>query len=203
MLEGLSCRRALLRVIGQQRTDKVFAVLRDCLPDAVIEVECALTHLLHNILIGLSIERGHSRKKDICDDTTGPDIALLVVVLVEDLGCDVVRSTELFVEVTVGVVDEGGAEVDDLNLVELFVLLEQDVLRLQITMHDVGLVAVVDAGEDLLHEDSSIALAELTTLEDLVEELTTLADLGDQVIALLVLEELVHLDDVRVILRMK
>ena len=70
-------------------------------------------------------------------------------------------------------------------------------------MHDISLVAVVDAGEDLLHEDSSIALAELTTLENLVEELTTLADLSDQVIALLVLEELVHLDDVRVVLHIK
>ena len=127
----------------------------------------------------------------------------MVVVLVEDLGSDVVRSSKLLVEVAVGVVDEGGAEVNDLDLVELFVLLEQDVLRLQITMHDVGLVAVVDAGEDLLHEDSSIALAELTTLEDLIEKLTTFADLGDQVIALLVLEELVHLDDVRVVLHIK
>ena len=127
----------------------------------------------------------------------------MVVVLVEDLGGDVVRSAELLVEVTVGVVDEGRAEVDDLDLVELFVLLEQDVLRLQVTMHDISLVAVVDAGEDLFHEDSSIALAELTTLENLVEELTTLADLSDQVIALLVLEELVHLDDVRVVLHIK
>ena len=127
----------------------------------------------------------------------------MVVVLVEDLGSDVVRSAELLVEVAVGVVDEGGAEVDDLDLVELFVLLEQDVLRLQVTMHDISLVAVVDAGEDLLHEDSSIALAELTTLENLIEELTTLANLGDQVIALIVLEELVHLDDVRVVLHIK
>ena len=154
-------------------------------------------------MIGLSIEGGHSREKNICDDTTGPDVALLVVVLVEDLGGDVVRSAELLVEVTVGVVDEGRAEVDDLDLVELFVLLEQDVLRLQITMHDVCLVAVVDAGEDLFHENSSIALAELTALENLIEELTTLADLSDQVIALLVLEELVHLDDVRVVLHIK
>ena len=69
----------------------------------------------------------------------------MVVVLVEDLGCDVVRSAELLIEVTVGVIDEGGAEVNDLDLVELFVLFEQDVLRLQVTMHDVGLVAVVDA----------------------------------------------------------
>ena len=154
-------------------------------------------------MIGLSIEGGHSREKNICDDTTGPDVTLLVVVLVEDLRGDVVRSAELLVEVTVGVVDEGRAEVDDLDLVELFVLLEQDVLGLQVTMHDVGLVAVVDAGEDLFHEDSSIALAELTTLEDLVEELTTFADLSNQVIALLILEELVHLDDVRVILHKK
>ena len=154
-------------------------------------------------MIGLSIERRHSRENNICDDTSGPDVALLVVVLVEDLGSDVVRSTELLVEVTAGVVDKGGTEVDDLNLVELFVLLEQDILRLQVTMHDVGLVAVVDAGEDLFHEDSSIALAELTTLEDLIEELTTFADLGDQVIALLILEELVHLDDVWVILNSK
>ena len=69
----------------------------------------------------------------------------MVVVLVEDLGCDVVRSAELLIEVTVGVIDEGGAEVNDLDLVELFVLLEQDVLRLQVTMYDVCLVAVVDA----------------------------------------------------------
>ena len=173
------------------------------MPDAVIEVERALAHLLHDILVGLPIERGHSREKNICDDTTGPNVALLVVVFVEDLGGDVVRRAELLVEVTVGVVDERGAEVDDLDLVKLFVLLEQDVLRFQVTMHDVGLVAVVDAGEDLFHEDSSIALAELTTLEDLIEKLTTFADLGDQVIALLILEELVHLDDVRVILYMK
>ena len=203
MLEGICRGRTLIRAIGEQGSDKVFCVLRDCLPDAVIEAERALAHLLHNILIGLSIEGGHSREKNICDDTTGPDVALLVVVLVEDLGSDVVRSAELLVKVAVGVVDEGGAKVDDLDLVELFVLLEQDVLRLQVTMHDISLVAVVDAGEDLLHEDSSIALAELTTLENLVEELTTLADLSDQVIALLVLEELVHLDDVRVVLHIK
>ena len=170
------------------------------MPDAVIEVESALAHLLHDILIGLSVEGRHSREKDVCDDSARPNVALLVVVLVEDLGSDVVRSAELLVEVAVGVVDEGCAEVDDLNLVELFVLLEQDVLGLQVAMHDVGLVAVVDAGEHLLHKDGSIALAELTTLQDLIEEFTALANLSDEVVTLLVLEELVHLDDIRVVL---
>ena len=127
-------------------------------------------------MIGLSIERRHSREKNICDDTTGPDVALLVVVLVEDLGGDVVRSAELLVEVTVGVVDEGGAKIDDLDLVELLVLFKEDVLGLKITMDDVGLMAIVDAGKDLLHENGTVTLAEFTTLQNLIEELTALAD---------------------------
>ena len=67
-------------------------------------------------------------------------------------------------------------------------------------MHDVCLMTVVDAREDLLHEDGAVALTELAALQNLVEELTTLANLSDQVVALLVLEELVHFDDIRVIL---
>ncbi len=41
---------------------------------------------------------------------------------------------------------------------------------------NVVLVAVVDALEHLLHEDSTVTLREFTSLEDLVEELTSLAD---------------------------
>lgn len=43
-------------------------------------------------------------------------------------------------------------------------------------MNDVVLVTVVDALEDLLHEDSSITLREFTSLEDLIEEFSTLAN---------------------------
>ena len=68
-------------------------------------------------------------------------------------------------------------------------------------MHNVGLVAVVDAGEDLFHEDGAVTLAEFAALEDFVEELATFADLSDEVVALLVLEELVHFDNVWVILQ--
>ena len=68
-------------------------------------------------------------------------------------------------------------------------------------MNDISLMAVVDAGEDLLHEDGAVSLAELATLENLVEELATLADLSDEIVTLLILEELVHLDDVGMILQ--
>ena len=199
--QGLSRAGSLLRVVGQQGTDEILAVLRDGLPDAVVKVELAFAHLFHDVLIRLAIEWRHSREKNVRDDSSGPNIALVVVILVEDLRGDVVRRAELLVEVAVRVVDERGAEVDDLNLVELLVLLKQDILWLQVTMHNVSLVAVVDAGEDLFHEDCAVTLAELAALEDFVEELATLADLSDEVVALLVLEELVHFDNVWVILQ--
>lgn len=60
-------------------------------------------------------------------------------------------------------------------------------------------MAVVDAGEDLLHEDGAIALAEFAALKNLVEELAALANLSDQIVSLLVFEELVHFDDVGVV----
>ena len=200
MLEGLFGGWAFLRVVGEEGADERLAVLRDGLPDAVVEVELTFTDLLHDVLVGLSVEGRHTRKQDVCNDTAGPDITLFVVVLVENFGGDVIRRAELLVKVSVGVVDERGAEINDLDLIELLVLLEQNVLGLQIAMDDVCLMAVVDAGEDLFHKDGAVAFAEFAALQDLIEELATLADFGDQIVALLVFEELVHFDDVRVVL---
>lgn len=199
VLEGIPSGGSLLGVVGEKGTNETLTVLGDGLPDAIFERKLSFTNLLHDVLIRLTIERGLSGKNDIGDDTGGPDIALLVVALVEDLGGNVVRGSEFLIEVTVGIVDEGSTEIDDLDLIELLVLLEENVLGLEITMNDVGLMAIVDARKDLLHENGAITLAEFTSLKDFVEEFTTLADLSDKVVALLIFEELVHFDDIGVI----
>ena len=89
-------------------------------------------------------------------------------------------------------------------------------------MDNVGLMAIVDAGEDLLHENGTVTFAEFATLQNLIEELTTLADsersekvrvsqgchgerrlgylLCNKVVAFLIFKELVHFDDVGVVL---
>ena len=60
-------------------------------------------------------------------------------------------------------------------------------------------MAVVDGRQQLLHDDGGVVLVELGAVDDLVEELAALANLGHEVEALLVLEVLVHLDDVGVV----
>ena len=168
--------RTLSGVVGKKTSNEALGILGDGLPDAVLKRELAFTHFLHDVLVGLTVERRHSGEENVGDDTSGPDIALFVVALVENFRGDIVGSSELLVKVTVRVVDKRGSEIDDLNLIELLVLLEKNILRLQVTMDNVGLMAIVDARKDLLHEDSGISLAELAALKNFVEKLATLAD---------------------------
>ena len=62
-------------------------------------------------------------------------------------------------------------------------------------------MAVVDAGQNLFHEHGGIALRKLTARQNLIEKFATLADFRHEVVALLIFEEFVHLDDVGVILQ--
>lgn len=121
VLEGLLSGRSLFTSVSQERADERLGVVRDLLPSAVLKGESTLTDLLHDLLIGLTIERRHTGEENKCDDTARPDIAFVVIILVKDLGSNVVRGAELLVEVTVRVVDERGTEVDNLDLIELLV----------------------------------------------------------------------------------
>jgi hypothetical protein len=121
-------------LVGQKLGDEVLAVIRDRGPGLVVKVKGTLADFTHNFLVGLAVERRLAGEEDVSDDTAGPDVALGVVVLVKNLRGDVVGGSELLVEGAGGIVDEGGTEVNDLELVELLVLLEEDVLGLEISV---------------------------------------------------------------------
>ena len=57
------------------------------------------------------------------------------------------------------------------------------------------LVAVINARQNLFHENRRVLFRKLASRDDLIEELTTLADISDDVVSLLVLEEFVHLQN--------
>ena len=100
----------------------------------------------------------------------------MVVVFVDHFRGNVVGRAQLLFKVSLGVVDKRSTEIDDFDLVELFVLLEKNVLGLEIAVDNVGTVAVVDARKYLLHKNSSVLLYKFASVQDFVEEFTTLAD---------------------------
>jgi len=105
VLEREISRGSGLSVVGEEIFDEAFSVLGDGLPDAVLKGDLALTNLLHDVSVGLTVEGGHAREQDVGDHTAGPDVTLVVVVFVQHFGGDVVRGAQLLVEVTLGVVD--------------------------------------------------------------------------------------------------
>ena len=150
-------------------------------------------------MVTCSIKWRDTRKSNICNDTAGPDVALGTIIFSKNLRSDVIWCSQLLVKLLVLVKDEGRSEIDDLDLIEFLVLLQQDIFGLKISVNDVILVAVINARQNLFHENGRVLLRKLASRDDLIEELTTLADISDDVISLLVLEELVHLKNIRVV----
>ena len=136
VLQGSLGTWAVLLLVGEELGDEVLAVVRDVVPDFVIEGEASSAHFLHDLLIALTIERWHAGEKDVADDSAGPDIAFGSVVLVQNFWGNVVWSTKLLIKLLVGVVHEGGSEVNNLDLVKLLVLLKKDVLGFEISIED-------------------------------------------------------------------
>lgn len=145
MLEGLLGAGSLVLILGEELCDEVFGLIRHVAPYSILEGDLAQLNFLHDLLVRSTIERRDTREDDVCDDAAGPDVALWPVVLGEHLRSDVIRSAQLLVELLVLIVDERSAEVNNLNLIEFFVLLEQDVFWLQVPVHNVVAVAVIYA----------------------------------------------------------
>ena len=67
-------------------------------------------------------------------------------------------------------------------------------------MDDIGLMAIVDTREDRLHKNGAITFVEFSASEDLVKKLSTFAYFCNEVIPLFIFEELVHFDNVWMVL---
>ena len=97
------------------------------------------------------------------------------------------------------------AEVDDLDrdvLAGLRPRLQQDVLRLEVAVHHLVLVAVHDRRNQALEDVGRLLFGELTLVHYVVEQFPARTQLRHDVKTVLVLVKLVDLYDVRVVLQL-
>jgi len=182
----------------EQCGNKVLGVLGDEFPRGRGEFKLAATDTGIDVRIGLAVEGSLPGEHHVGDDADGPDVALFVVVGIEHLGCDIERCAEDLLKTTLAllVVRDGRSKVNDLHFVEVHVRLEEDILGLQISVYDSLSMAVVNAGEHGLDQDTSSALLEFSRLDDGVEELTAGADLLHEAVVSGLVVELVEADNV-------
>ena len=68
-------------------------LIGDIFPLDPLEADIAEGNVVKNLLVVLPVERRVTAQQDVHDDATGPDIAFLIVFLLQDLGCYVEGGT--------------------------------------------------------------------------------------------------------------
>ena len=196
--EGVPGRDALVWVLHQQLLHQVLRRHRDVLPLTVTELVLTLHVLIQNLVWAVAFEKRPARQNDVKDDSNAEYVRLAVVaLLLEELGGDVARTAAAQVELLGVVFDHGGqAEVGNFQIPVVLLRGEEQVLRLQVPMHDVLGMQVLKRADEVLHHRPGVGLSIQALTLDLVEELTTLEVRQEQVDVLGRLVGLVQLDHV-------
>ena len=90
VIQSLLGRKSLFGVIAQDLCYKVFGLGADVSPLVSSHVIFTNFDESHDFKVMICIERWSARQKGVHDDSTAPDVAFVVVILIEDLGRQVV-----------------------------------------------------------------------------------------------------------------
>jgi len=185
--------------------DKIFGFIGHSIPLFALEIELACSDHLQNFLIVVTVERRVATEEDVEHAASAPHITRNVVVASEHLRRDVIRGSSACLHTMEATTfhNFGQAEVNDLEVGVVCGRLEQEVFGLEVPMHDVLCVAVVQSHEDLTENHSGCIFLKELSLDDPIEKLTASAQLRHQVHVFLVLKVLVEFDDVWVILHIR
>lgn len=171
--------------------NEVLSLIRNLLPLRSLHRELSLLDALHDCLVSWAIKGRLAREKDVQDHTNAPDIALLAVGAHDDLRGNIVGSAEDAVHGVLVIDPARGAEVNKFDDC-VFLVLEVDILRLDVTVHDAVLVQVVDCRDELFDDAGRLDLVERVVGGHSLVQGSAVHHLVHEENLLLVL---VHLDD--------
>mmetsp|Transcript_115168 Transcript_115168/g.321930 ORF Transcript_115168/g.321930 Transcript_115168/m.321930 type:complete len:349 (+) Transcript_115168:1150-2196(+) len=197
MRENRVDRHALFDVDFEQAPNEVLGVVGRGLPSLVAHRVLFAQHL-PQLLFRHTPERRLSTEHDIGHDAQAPQVALARVALLQHLRRDVGEGAATDVHLDVRVPHLAEAEVDELQVRAALVVVEE-VLQLEVPVHDAVGVDVVDREEHLPHRVRGVALGKPLHLRDAVEELAALTTLHDEVEDIVALVDVVEARDVRVV----
>jgi len=169
VLKSLLSRWSSILIEGKKLGNKIFALVRNRLPDWIIEIELSELYFFHNFLVRCTIKWRNTRQNNVSNDSDRPNIAFSTVILLKDFWSNVIWGSEFFIKFFTILNNKRCTEINDFNLIELFVSLKKNVLWFKISMNDVVFMAIVNASKNLINEHSSVFLSEFTFGNDFIE----------------------------------
>lgn len=160
MSQCVHCRQSLVHVLRHELAHEVLCLVTDVGPDLAAEFPIPFADFVQDLLIA-AVEGRRAAKHDVKDDTNTPHVALLVVVARKHFWGDVVgRSVDGMHLLAFFSVVVRSSKVDYLYG-SLLVDVDEEVLRLEVTMSDVFAVAIGDCLQNLLGHMGCLLLGEL------------------------------------------
>mmetsp|Transcript_27082 Transcript_27082/g.86943 ORF Transcript_27082/g.86943 Transcript_27082/m.86943 type:complete len:408 (-) Transcript_27082:39-1262(-) len=199
-------RQPHLRVHHQHLPDQVLRILRHGLPLVFVKLVLGLRHLREQRLLLVGGEGAAAGEDHVEQHTHRPHIRplpvllppILVVVPSEHLGSDIVRSPAKARQRLLRRPDAGVAKVNHLDR-RPPLLRVQDVLRLDVAVHDLRAVQVLHGAADLRKQVGRRRLYEGAEVDDAVEELAAGEELHHDVCVAVRGHHFLERHDVRVL----
>ena len=145
VLQSLLGRRPLVFIHAHKFAEEILGALTDVLEVSMAHFDIASAYFGQNACVFIAVEGRTAHEHDVEDDTCGPDIALVIVVVVEleDFRCDVVRGTASLGQMLARLKLRRESEIDQLEAFLDVIFFQKDqVLRLDVPMHDILRVQV-------------------------------------------------------------
>lgn len=178
VLLGLLGSETSLGVNDEKLADEVSGFLGDGVELRRLEDEVALHDELEELSIVVGVEWQTTGQQDVQEHSAGPHIDLRSVSSTEkDIRSDVEGGTASSLKGLAGV-QLGQTKVGDLDL-QVLLIVQEHVLELEIAMDDSNTVEVLQSGEHLAHNVSSVLLAERLALNNHLVEFSSLHQLHD------------------------
>lgn len=149
---------SFVRVLDEQLLDEILGCGGDVLPLAITEVVLTLHILVQNFIRTVAFKERSTGKNDVKDDADAENVCLAIVSLfLQQLGRYVAWTATPEKKLLRVVVDHGcQAEVSDFQVPIVLLRREEQVLGLQISVHDVLRVQVLQRTDEVFHHRSRV-----------------------------------------------
>mmetsp|Transcript_1040 Transcript_1040/g.3256 ORF Transcript_1040/g.3256 Transcript_1040/m.3256 type:complete len:460 (-) Transcript_1040:174-1553(-) len=196
--QHLSRGEAFLRVGFEHARDELLRFGAHLGPRIARQVEVASQNCIKDPLLGLRPEWGHTREKNVEDDTARPDVRGVAVATTQNFGSDVVRASDEIRKDLVLTVERGQTEINGADRRIRRAVLEHKVFRLQVAVHDAQLVAVINALHNRAQRFRRILFTILALFDNAIEQFTTRQEFHDDIHVFVTLIRTNELDNILV-----
>lgn len=188
----------LFGVDDEELSNEIHYLLGARLKFDMIKVVFCASNLRENFLSAAALEWEVTAHEHVEEDSERPYVALVVIVSIEHFRSHVVRRSSNGLHLLVLLLPLGKSEVDNFNFI---ISRDHDVLWLDIPMHNIDRMHVIQGSKQFLHIMRSHIFSEdlIFLLRNLLEELSSCDVLHNEVDVFFIDVSLVVSDDVWVV----